>query len=55
MQAYRQLAAPLGWEGIFEQSRNQPAPLVMFGQQSLDLDYEAIALKTALEKNSNTI
>jgi len=49
MQAYRQLAAPLAWEGTFEQNRNQPAPLVTFGQQSLDLDYEAFALKTALE------
>ena len=49
MQAYRQLAAPLAWEGTFEQNRNQLAPLVTFGQQSLDLDYEAFALKTALE------
>ena len=49
MLAYRQLAAPLAWEGTFEQNRNQPAPLVTFEQQSLDLDYEAFALKTALE------
>ena len=46
VQAYRQLAAPLAWEGTFEQTRNQPAPFATFGQQSLDLEYEAFALKT---------
>ena len=43
MQAYRQLAAPLLWEGTFEQNRNQPAPFTTFGQQSIDLEYEALA------------
>ena len=49
VQAYRQLAAPLAWEGTFEQNRNQPAPFATFGQQSLDLEYEAFALKNALD------
>ena len=49
VQAYRQLAAPLAWEGTFEQTRNQPAPFATFGQQSLDLEYEAFALKTTLD------
>ena len=49
MQAYRKLAAPLPWEGTFEQNRNQPAPFTTFGQQSIDLEYEAFALKTTLE------
>ena len=49
VQAYRQLAAPLAWEGTFEQNRNQPAPFTTFGQQSLDLEYEAFALKNALD------
>jgi len=44
-QAYRQLAAPLA----FEQNRNQPAPFSSFGQQSVDLEYEAFALKTTLD------
>ena len=48
-QAYRQLAAPLAWEGTFEQDRNQPAPFSSFGQQSVDLEYEAFALKTTLD------
>jgi len=49
MQAYRHLASPLAWEATFEQNRAQPAPFTTFGQQSLDLEYEAFALKTALE------
>ena len=49
MQAYRHLATPLAWEGTYEQNRAQPAPFTTFGQQSLDLEYEAFALKTALE------
>ena len=49
VQAYRQLAAPLAWEGTFEQTRNQPAPFATFGQQSLDLEYEAFALNTTLD------
>ena len=49
MQAYRHLAAPSAWEGTFEQNRAQPAPFTSFGQQSLELEYEAFALKTALE------
>ena len=49
VQAYRQLAAPLAWEGTFEHNRNQPAPFTTFGQQSLDLEYEAFALKNALD------
>ena len=48
-QAYRQLAAQLAWEGTFEQNRNQPAPFSSFGQQSVDLEYEAFALKTTLD------
>ena len=49
VQAYRQLAPPLTWEGTFEHNRNQPAPFTIFGQQSLDLEYEAFALKNALD------
>ena len=49
MQAYRHLATPLAWEGTFEHNRNQPAPFTTFGQQSLDLEYEAFALKNALD------
>ena len=49
-QAYRQLAAQLAWEGTFEQNRNQPAPFSSsFGQQSVDLEYEAFASKTTLD------
>ena len=33
----------------FEQNRNQPAPFATFGQLSLDLEYEAFALKNALD------
>ena len=49
MQAYRHLATPLAREGTFEQNRVQLAPFSTFGQQSLDLEYEAFALMTALE------
>ena len=57
VQAYRQLAAPLAWEGTFEQTRNQPAPFATFGQQSLDLEYEAFTLKTTLDdlRQSSTL
>ena len=48
-QAYRQLAAQLAWEGTFEQNRNQPAPFSSFGQQSVDLEYEAFAFQTTLD------
>ena len=47
--AYRSFAAPLAWEGTFEQNRNQPAPFSSFGQQSVDFEYEAFALKTTLD------
>ena len=30
-------------------TRNQPAPFATFGRQSLDLEYEAFALKTTLD------
>ena len=30
-------------------NRNQPAPFSSFGQQSVDLEYEAFALKTTLD------
>ena len=50
VQAYRQLAAALAWEGTFEQTRAAPAPFTTFGRQSLDLEYEAFALKSTLDE-----
>jgi hypothetical protein len=47
--AYRQLAAPLAWEGTFEQNRAQPAPFTGFGDESTALYMEAFVLDRELE------
>ena len=47
--AYRQLAAPLSWEGTFEQNRAQPAPFTGFGDESTALYIEAFVLDLELQ------
>ena len=47
--AYRQLAAPLAWEGTFEQNRAQPAPFTGFGDESTVLYMEGYMLQRELE------
>ena len=45
--AYRKLAAPLAWEGTFEQNRAQP--FTGFGDESTGLYMEAFMLQQELE------
>ena len=45
--AYRSFAAPLAWEGTFEQNRNQP--FVSFADDSTSLMMEAFVLQQELE------
>ena len=52
--AYRQLAAPLAWEGTFEQNRAQPAPFTGFGDESTVLYMEGYMLQRELEDLEKT-
>ena len=49
VQAYRSHAAPLAWEGTFEQNRLQPAPFTNFGDESTAFYMEAFVLERELD------